>query len=96
MVVEKWAFKSRRKGDAGFSRRPRTNQYAPMTRHTDERTSFLAVERQEDVLMDLFIILYIAIALIVLDIAALYWGADSRDGIDSPEWRRRQDKPMFH
>jgi len=63
---------------------------------TDEHTSFLAVERQEDVLMDLFIILYIVIALLILDIVALRWGADSRDGIDSPEWRRRQDRPMFH
>ncbi len=46
--------------------------------------------------MDLFIILYIVIALLILDIVALRWGADSRDGIDSPEWRRRQDRPMFH
>jgi hypothetical protein len=46
--------------------------------------------------MDLFIILYIVIALVILDIAALRWGADSRDRIDSPEWRRRQDRPMFY
>jgi hypothetical protein len=63
---------------------------------TDERTSLLAVERQGDALMDLFIILYIAVALIIFEIAALRWGADSRDGIDSPEWRRRQDRPMFY
>jgi hypothetical protein len=46
--------------------------------------------------MDLFIILYIVIALIILDIAALRWGVDSSDGIDSHEWRRRQDRPIFH
>jgi hypothetical protein len=62
---------------------------------TDDHTSFLAVERQKGVLMDLFIILCIAILMIILDIAALRWGADSRDGIDSAEWRRRQDRPMF-
>jgi hypothetical protein len=30
------------------------------------------------------------IALIVLDIAALRWGVDSTDGINSPEWERRR------
>lgn len=28
--------------------------------------------------------------LILLDLAALRWGVDSRDGIDSPEWQRHQ------
>jgi hypothetical protein len=46
--------------------------------------------------MDILIILYIIIVLIILDIAALRWGADSRDGVNSPEWRRRQDRPMFY
>ena len=27
---------------------------------------------------------------VVLDIAALRWGFDSTDGINSPEWERRQ------
>lgn len=36
--------------------------------------------------MELLILL---IAIIVLDIAALLWGIDSRDGILSPEWERR-------
>jgi len=36
------------------------------------------------------------IALIVLDIAACRWGATSSDGIDSPEWKRRQERPGFH
>ncbi len=37
--------------------------------------------------MDIIIImtLYIALAL-----AALHWGVDSTDGINSPEWERRQ------
>lgn len=35
-------------------------------------------------------VLLIGIALVVLfDIAALKWGADSRDDINSPEWERR-------
>ena len=37
--------------------------------------------------MELFIILIIV--LIALDLAALRWGFDSRDRIDSQEWERR-------
>jgi hypothetical protein len=33
---------------------------------------------------------------ILLDIAAMRWGYDSRDGIDSPEWRRRQEWQLSH
>ena len=36
------------------------------------------------------------VALLVLDIAACRWGANSSDGIDSPEWERRQDWFGFH
>ncbi len=36
------------------------------------------------------------IAFILLDIASLIWGIDSRDDIDSPEWRRRQEWRGFH
>ena len=36
------------------------------------------------------IILIIFVALVVvLGLAAVRWGFDSRDGIDSPEWQRR-------
>jgi hypothetical protein len=35
------------------------------------------------------IILFL-IVLIALDAMALKWGIDSNDGIDSPEWERRQ------
>lgn len=35
------------------------------------------------------IIILLTIAAIVLDLAALRWGADTRDTIDSPEWKRR-------
>ncbi|HEY0755417.1 MAG TPA: hypothetical protein VGD98_15780 [Ktedonobacteraceae bacterium] len=34
--------------------------------------------------------LIFTLILILLDLAAWRWGADSRDSIDSPEWRRRQ------
>ncbi|MGZ3610577.1 MAG: hypothetical protein ACXWPS_14850 [Ktedonobacteraceae bacterium] len=37
--------------------------------------------------MDIFIIM---IALIALALAASSWGVDSTDGINSPEWARRQ------
>ena len=35
------------------------------------------------------IAIILIIGIIVLDIAALRWGRDSRDGLDSPEWERR-------
>ena len=38
--------------------------------------------------MELFII--ILVVLIIFDLLALKWGVDSTDGIDSPEWKRRQ------
>jgi hypothetical protein len=38
----------------------------------------------------------LVIALLVLDIVACRWGATSSDGINSPEWQRRQDWPGFH
>jgi hypothetical protein len=42
------------------------------------------------------LILYILfIALLTLGLAAHRWGANSLDGIDSPEWQRRQDWPGF-
>ena len=34
-------------------------------------------------------LLVLLIAIIVLDIAAIRWGVDSRDDIQSPEWERR-------
>jgi hypothetical protein len=44
----------------------------------------------------LFLLVVLLVALIVLDLAALRWGANSSDGINSPEWKRRQDWPGFH
>ena len=38
----------------------------------------------------------IFVALLVLAIAACRWGAVSSDGIESIEWRRRQDWSGFH
>nr|BBH94836.1 hypothetical protein KTA_30350 [Thermogemmatispora argillosa] len=34
-------------------------------------------------------ILLLVLLIILLDVAAMLWGADSRDGPDSPEWQRR-------
>jgi hypothetical protein len=36
------------------------------------------------------IIVILLIALVAFDIAAFLWGFNSCDGIDSPEWERRQ------
>lgn len=36
--------------------------------------------------MELFLFL---LAIIVLDVAALRWGVDSRDTLNSPEWEKR-------
>ena len=30
------------------------------------------------------------VLLVVFEISALRWGADSTDGVDSPEWERRR------
>jgi hypothetical protein len=38
----------------------------------------------------------ILVMLIVLDIAAMRWGAISLDGPDSPEWERRHNWLGFH
>jgi hypothetical protein len=38
----------------------------------------------------------IFVTLLVLDIAACRWGATSSDGIESTEWKRRQDWSGFH
>lgn len=38
----------------------------------------------------------IFIAILILDITAYRWGATSSEGIESSEWKRRQDWPGFH
>ncbi len=35
------------------------------------------------------ILLLLLVIVLLFDIAALRWGADSRDGLHSPEWQRR-------
>lgn len=43
------------------------------------------------------LVLIVAFVLFVLlDIAAMLWGYDSRDGIDSAEWARRQEWLFSH
>ena len=36
------------------------------------------------------------LVLLVLVLGALRWGATSSDGVDSPEWQRRQQWYGFH
>ncbi len=36
------------------------------------------------------LILIILIGLVIFDMAAWYWGADSTEAFDSPEWKRRK------
>lgn len=38
----------------------------------------------------------IVLILILLDLAALRWGADSQDSINSTEWNQRQNWRGFH
>lgn len=43
--------------------------------------------------MELLII--VLLTCIILDIAALLWGVDSTDRIDSPEWKRKHRRGSF-
>jgi len=45
---------------------------------------------------NMFTLCFLILALIVLGITACRWGANSADGINSPEWQQRQDWPGFH
>jgi hypothetical protein len=40
--------------------------------------------------------LVIFVTIVVLDLAAMRWGAISLDGPDSPEWERRRNWLAFH
>jgi hypothetical protein len=44
-------------------------------------------------MMELLILL---MALVVLDLAAMRWGFNSIDPLDSPEWERRRNWIAFH
>jgi hypothetical protein len=41
-------------------------------------------------------LIFLVVLLVALDIAALRWGCDSSDGVNSPEWERRQRWFGFH
>jgi hypothetical protein len=41
-------------------------------------------------------LLFVILLLVVLSIASIRWGVDSSDGINSPEWIRRQNWKGFH
>jgi hypothetical protein len=49
--------------------------------------------RKEKAMLLLFLLL---ILVVVLDLAALRYGCTSADGVDSPEWERRQQWYGFH
>ncbi len=40
--------------------------------------------------------LILLVMLVILDVAAIRWGAISLDGPDSPEWERRRNWLAFH
>jgi hypothetical protein len=40
--------------------------------------------------------LIVILILVALGIASIRWGVDSTDGINSPEWVRRQNWKGFH
>jgi len=39
---------------------------------------------------------FLVVLVVALDIAALRWGFNSSDGVNSPEWERRQRWFGFH
>ena len=41
-------------------------------------------------------LLFLVVLVVALDIAALRWGFNSSDGVNSPEWERRQRWFGFH
>ena len=41
-------------------------------------------------------LLFLFLALLVLALGALRWGANSSDGVESAEWQRRQHWYGFH
>ena len=49
---------------------------------------------EEGMMVEALLILLIVV--IVLDLAALRWGVDSTEDVNSPEWERRQRWPAFH
>ena len=40
--------------------------------------------------MAIMILILLIVALMLFDLAARRWGVDTTDGIESPEWERRQ------
>jgi hypothetical protein len=44
----------------------------------------------------MFTLIFILLALIILALGALRKGANSSDGVDSPEWQQRQQWYGFH
>jgi hypothetical protein len=41
-------------------------------------------------------VIILLVVLVALDLAALRWGFNSNDGMNSPEWERRQRWYGFH
>ncbi len=41
-------------------------------------------------------VIILLVAVIALDMASLRWGSNSNEGVDSPEWERRQRWYGFH
>lgn len=46
--------------------------------------------------MNVPMIIILILGLVALDVAALLWGVDSRDGLNSPEWERLRNWRGFH
>ncbi len=41
-------------------------------------------------------LLIVLVMLLLFDLAAWYWGSDSRDGYNSVEWEQRHNWQAFH
>jgi hypothetical protein len=44
----------------------------------------------------MIVLAIVFVLIIVLNVGALRWGYDSRDGIDSAEWKRRREWAFSH
>ena len=69
---------------------------SPFRKDQKEGRSAAAVVHMYTEREQLMITLFILLALIILAVAAFRKGANSSDGVDSLEWRRRQQWYGFH
>lgn len=76
----------------GHPRLHRYNFFLQQQRNSLQRERRTSVRREKR----MTILLIILILFVLLDVAALRWGYDSRDGVNGAEWTRRQEWLLTH